>query len=416
MKTNPMMKFLGLGLIVLLITACTHKSNNTDIVAGKIDSVYSKTLHESRKIWVYVPDGASDPKKKYPVVYLLDGDDHFKPLTGMIRYLSENSVCPDMIVVGIPNTDRTRDLTPTKSLLMPDGTRDENLKTSGGGENFVSFIEKELMPHIDSVYPVAPYKVLIGHSFGGLTVMNIVMNHADMFNAYVAIDPSMWWDNKKLLNKAGDVFKEKRFDGKMLFLGVANTMPGGMDTLQGRVDTTGQTSHIQSILQLKDILQNSKADGLAFNYRYYKGDDHGSVPFITEYDALHFLFSYYKMPQDVNGKLFDRSIKFDPAVAFSTHYIDISKHLGYAVLPPEEMVNGLANYYYQHANFPDRGYSLLALNLKNYPDSFNANSSMADYYLSQKNKAKAIEFYKMALKLKDDKGTRKKLDSLESGK
>jgi predicted alpha/beta superfamily hydrolase len=331
----------------------------------------------------------------------------------MIKYLSENSVCPDMIVVGIPNTDRTRDLTPTHSLTFFDGTKSDGFKSSGGGEKFTSFLEKELIPHIDSIYPVAPYKMLIGHSFGGLTVMNIVINHPNIFNSYVAIDPSMWWDSHKLLNQAQDAFEKQKFDGKMLYMGIANTMPAKMDTLQVRVDTSGSTDHIRSILKLKDILQrDSKTDGLNFGYAYYKNDDHGSVPFITEYDALHFLFSFYKMPADVSAKMLDRKIKFDPAAAFTSHYADISKHLGYTVLPPEDQVANLA-VLYSMINLPDRVYSLLALNIKNYPDSFNANKSMADYYLHQKDKAKAVEFYGKALKLKEDPGTKKKLDSLQ---
>jgi predicted alpha/beta superfamily hydrolase len=410
------LSFSIVAVFLLLLVACKHQHQDNQIVIGKIDSIKSNILGEERKIWVYVPEGASDPKKRFPVVYLLDGDDHFTPVKGIIQYLSENEVCPNMILVGIPNTDRTRDLTPTKSLYMPDGTKTDAFKTSGGGEKFESFIEKELIPHIDSVYPVAPYKMLIGHSFGGLTVMNIVINHTDMFNSYVAIDPSMWWDNKKLLNKAQDVLSQKKFAGKSLFLAIANTMPGAMDTLQVRIDTTGNTSHIRSILALKDILQRNPADGLAFSYKYYKDDNHGSVPLIAEYDAFHFLFSYYKMPHEMDGKLFDRNIQFDPAAAYSAHYEEVSKHMGYTVLPPEDAVAGLGNYYYQHANFPQRGYAMLMLNLKNYPASFDANNNMGDYYDHQKDKAKAIEYYTKALAIKDNPDTRKKLDKLTGKK
>lgn len=408
------LSFSVFAIVLLMIVSCKHPDKNSDIVVGKIDSIKSNILGEERKIWVHVPDAASDPKKRFPVAYLLDGDDHFTPVKGMIQYLSENGICPDMILVGIPNTDRTRDLTPTKSILMPDGTKDNNLKTSGGGEKFESFIEKELIPHIDSVYPVAPYKMLIGHSFGGLTVMNIVVNHTDMFNSYVAIDPSMWWDGKKLLNKAHDVLSQKKFAGKSLFLAIANTMPGAMDTLQVRIDTTGNTSHIRSILALKDILQHNPENGLTFSYKYYKDDNHGSVPLIAEYDAFHFLFSYYKMPHEIDGKLFDRKIQFDPAAAYSVRYEEVSRRMGYTILPPEDAVAGLGNYYYQHANLPQRGYALLMLNVKNYPDSFDANSNMGDYYNFQKDKAKAIAYYTRALKIKDSPDTKKKLDKLQT--
>jgi predicted alpha/beta superfamily hydrolase len=112
----------------------------------------------------------------------------------MIQQLSQvngNTVCPEMIVVGILKTDRTRDLTPTHINGEPPMMDSVAAKTSGGGEQFVSFLEKELIPYIDSSYPTEPHKMLIGLSFGGLTVMNIVANHSNLFKSYIAIDPSM---------------------------------------------------------------------------------------------------------------------------------------------------------------------------------------------------------------------------------
>ena len=101
---------------------------------------------------------------------------------------------PEMIVVGITNTNRDKDLKPTITNL--DGVVDLN---SGGGGNFMNFIENELIPHIDSIYPTAPYRIFSGHSLGGLTVINTLLNNTQLFNAYIAIDPSLWWNNQTLL-------------------------------------------------------------------------------------------------------------------------------------------------------------------------------------------------------------------------
>ena len=404
--------------LLLILVSCSRPSKVDEISIGKTDSIYSKILGESRKVWVYVPAGASDSKKKYPVLYLLDGDAHFSSVVGMIQQLSSvngNTVCPEMIVVGIPNTDRTRDLTPTRSLLGPDGDIEKDFKTSGGGEKFVSFISSELMPHIESTYPVAPYKVLVGHSFGGLTVMNIVINHPAMFNSYVAIDPSMWWDKRKLLTQAKDVFKEKKFDGKSLFLGIANTMPPGMDTLQVRLDTSGRTNHIRSIITLKDIIKDNPANGLEFSYKYYKDDDHGSVPLITEYDAFHFLFGFYNMPDELKSQLSDIHGQIDPVPALTAHYQNVSRRMGYAMLPPEGMVNEMG-YYYMQQGVKDKALSMFSLNIHNYPESANAYDSMGDYYSAQKDKDKAIASYKRSLELKDNADTKKKLEKLQADK
>ena len=296
------MKVTLFGTILILLAGCSHApqtaGNSNEIVIGKIDSLYSKTLGEERKVWVHVPDGvAAGSKQRYPVVYLLDGDAHFPSVEGMIQQLSEvngNTIVPDMILVGIPNTDRLRDLTPSRARTgyMPGDT--SSVRNSGGGENFTAFIEKELIPHIDSLYPTAPYKMLIGHSLGGLMVINTLVHHPRLFNAYLAIDPSMWWDNQKLLHQ-----KPIRYlptfvlTGRHLFLGVANTMSKGMDTIRVRKDTAAGTRHIRSILQLSDALRRNSNNGLRFSYKYYDGDNHGSVPLISEYDAFRFIFNYY---------------------------------------------------------------------------------------------------------------------------
>lgn len=117
--------------------------NSNDIVIGKIDSIHSKTLNEERKILVHVPESNSEEKfyekKKYPVVYVLDGDIHFYSVVGMLREMSSFGVCPEMIVVGIPNINnisRLRDLTPTKG--KPDAWRNSDMiANSGGGKNFI---------------------------------------------------------------------------------------------------------------------------------------------------------------------------------------------------------------------------------------------------------------------------------------
>lgn len=163
-----------LVISVYFFTFLGQAQTDNKIGIGTIDSIQSTILDEKRKIWVYVPpdDGNSEKYEKqcYPVVFLLDGDFLFLQTASIIQQLHPfwgNPVCPNMIVVGIPNTDRGRDLTATHAIYDPTDS------TSGGGENFISFIEKELMPYIDSKYPTETYKTLVGHSLGGLAVMQL---------------------------------------------------------------------------------------------------------------------------------------------------------------------------------------------------------------------------------------------------
>jgi uncharacterized protein len=395
------------------IAISVQAQNDNKIVIGKIDSVNSKILNEQRKIWIYTPDMTSGVQnQRYPVVYLLDGDGHFPSVVGLIQQLSQvngNNVFPEMIVVGIPNTDRTRDLTPTHVTSDPPMMDSNFSKTSGGGENFTAFIEKELMPHIDSVYPTAPYKILIGHSFGGLTVMNIITNHTKLFNAYIAIDPSMWYDKQHFLAATEKKLTEKKYDDIRLYVGIANTMPEGMTLDKMKKDTTSDTRHIRSIFELDKFLKANPQNGLKYASKYYPDDNHGSVPLASEYDGLRFIFNYYRL--NITAKDFTDSS--DAIVTkFKTHYEMVSKELGYKVSPPELNINYLGYDAMSKKHF-NRAAALFKMNIENYPNSSNVYDSYADLLVEEKDTLNAITNYKKALAIQDNVFTKQKLTALE---
>ena len=408
------MKKSFLTLFVIVSVFISHAQNDTKIVLGNIDSIDSKILKEKRKIWVHVPNNAQNgglyAPVKYPVVYLLDGDAHFYSVVGMIQQLSSvngNAICPEMIVVGIPNTDRTRDLTPTHVDIaaMMDSA---SARSSGGGEQFTSFIEKEVIPYIEANYPALPYRTLIGHSLGGLTVINTLLNHKELFNSYISIDPSMWWDTRKLLTKATGLLAQQDYKNKTLFLGIANTMKPGMDTVLVKKDTTFETDHIRSILLLNTILQKNKQNGLAYDYKYYSGDTHGSVPLIATYDALHAIFGFYNFTLGMDDYM---NFSKKTISKMEDHFKEVSKHFGFAFPIPEAMTNQLG-YLAISQNKMDEAAYLFNMNVTNYPTSFNVYDSQGDFYAAKGEKAKAIENYEKALGVKEWPETRSKLNQL----
>lgn len=412
------MKSIILSISILISISIYAQTNNT-IVIGKGDSVYSTILQENRKIWIHMPDTTSPDgifaKHHYPVVYLLDGDENnFTTVASMIQAAgggSGNISFPQMIVVGIPNTDRTRDLTPTHVNAAP-MLDSMSAAHSGGGENFILFIQKELIPHIDSLYPTAPYRLLIGHSFGGLTVMHVLINHTSLFNAFVAIDPSMFWDDQKLLKQATAVLAKNNFESRSLFLAVANTMAKGMDTLQVQTDTDMMSLHIRSILQLGHCLAANTKNGLAFNWKYYPEYDHGAVPLVAAYDAIRSIFAFYNFNFPYR-EFFDTAFKADTIL--TAHYKIVSKQMGYKVFPPEQMVNVLG---YQLMGSKQFGRALyfFKMNTDNYPKSFNAYDSMGDLYDAMSDKKQAIAAYSKALALRDFPDTHNKLEQLKKRK
>jgi predicted alpha/beta superfamily hydrolase len=408
------MKYYILSAI-LTITCFSLKGQDKEFVTlGTIDVIDSEILNEERSIWVYVPDRGENSfyqEQQYPVVYLLDGDAHFYSVVGMIHQLSSvngNDFCPKMIVVGIPNTNRTRDLTPTRPSLEHPFVDSAMVSISGGGDTFLSFMRDELFPYIDENYPTLPYRMLIGHSFGGLTAMHAFTYNPDMFNAYVAIDPSMWWDDRKLLNEILET-DLRSYNNKSLVIGIANTMNEGMDTAMARVDTSFTTEHIRSILDLHDHMTANSGDGIDYMGKYYHEDSHGSAPLITEYDALRFIFQFYTIRWEMDDFMNPESDLVGKLVA---HYKTLSDRFGMEMKPEEQSVNEMG-YQFMNMGQMDKAKALFQLNVENYPESFNVHDSLGDYYLAVDDNQKAKECFQRSIDINPESFSGQKLNDLE---
>jgi predicted alpha/beta superfamily hydrolase len=372
----------------LSLSAFGQKSNS-EIVIGRKDSLSSRILKENRPYWIHFPADYFDTvsgfsPRRYPVLYLLDGDAHFYSVSGLVQILGTGIngtyVVPDMIVVAIPNTDRTRDLTPTHTDHDNTGIEQDYLKSSGGGTAFLNFIKDELIPHIDSSYRTMAYRVFVGHSFGGITVINALYTIPETFNAYIAIDPSLWWDQQTLLKKARTYFQHATLKGKTLYLAQANTL------------TTGDTvvnDHFESIKEFATLLETRNHSGLNWKYDYYGDDDHGSVPFISEYNGLRFIFNDYHIRY---GDIF-----FHPELLLQ-HYSKFSEQTGVRFMPPEGVVNMLG-YQAIYGKKYDLAIKYFQMNIDYYPNSSNVYDSMGDALMQKGELKKAIENFSKSVQL-----------------
>lgn len=365
---------------------------------GRVDTVYSKILNEKRAILVHVPQGDKD--QRYPVLYILDGEEHFQSAVAIDEQLS--GVLPDMIIVGITNTVRERDLTPTHVT---------GIKESGGGESFMSFIEKELIPYVDSHYPTAPYRVFSGHSLGGLTVINAFFNHTGLFNAYIAIDPSLWWDNQEWIKKQETGLLNDDFTNKSLFVAIANNIPPGLDTVSVLKSNDPMSSVTRAVIPFVHTLRDNKPKGLRWGSKFYPNERHGTVELAAEYDALRYLFDYYQF----RTSQFIGHPELDEDSVTEAHYQLVSEKLGYKVLPTENNINELA-YDCMGRHKMDVAYKLFKRNIDNHPQSANAYDSLGDYYAAKGDKQKAIEAYAKSLSLHETTDTRQKMEALKAKK
>lgn len=371
---------------------------------GFADSIKSNILKEQRQLLIYTPYHGKKlrtvTKDVYPVLYVLDGENNFRSVAITVERLADMGLCPPMIVVGIPNTDRSRDLTPTTVANNADGVRN-----SGGGERFLSFIEKELIPYIDSNYLTAPYKLLMGHSLGGLMAVQTMVHHKELFNGYIAIEPSIWWDDHKVLNEAKGAIEKDSYAHKTLFLAIANHMERGMDTTAVQADTSDLTELTRYNLDLIHHVQKHPENKLRFKDVYYPNDNHQTVHLIAVYDALRFIFDYYVFPRYAEYQITNPNL---PAV-ITEHYHKISDALSYQVLPDESLVNNLGYYALREKRYDMAG-ELFALNVYNYPKDANPLDSYGDYYLAKGDQKNASVCFKKALSIREIPETRAKLN------
>ncbi|QTH73500.1 alpha/beta hydrolase [Pseudoalteromonas xiamenensis] len=193
------------------------------IEIGDKQVLESKILGEEREYFISLPTSYNQNNySSYPVLYLLDGDmnSFFQVFSGMVNQMSVDAspTIPEMIVVGIVSQNRVRDSSPTHPLIQYGGTKNEALHITGGADKFIQFIKEELIPKINQNYRTSAYKVLVGYSFAGLPVIQSLYTTPETFNAYLAIDPSMWWDDQHMLKQLSHFYQSPKLNKRRLFV------------------------------------------------------------------------------------------------------------------------------------------------------------------------------------------------------
>lgn len=334
------------------------------ITIGKKYTLSSSILQEKREFWVYLPpdyNHADYAPARYPVVYLLDGDANFHSFTGLQEILSKGPYAsiPPMIIVGILNTDRTRDLTPSASGRKAYYDQKSTLyQQSGGNSQFIAFLQQELRPYIDSAYRTSGYNILNGHSFGGLTAVNILLHHTCLFNAYIIIDPSLWWDEQLMLQQGDSIFPQKNFSGTSIYVAMAHKEIVPQDTA---------TDHPTAIRAFEQQLQRIQPPGPRWKFRYYPEDDHGTVPLPAEFDGLKFIYSGHQVHV--------KQATADPSL-ITRHYDTLSARLGFPSKPSERYLDWLGNYCIRIGKI-DNAITIFEMAVRYYPQSDHARASLS---------------------------------------
>lgn len=248
------------------------KTEPVTVNTGITFKLHSKIMSEDRTVMIGVPDGYATSNKKYPVLYLLDGQWGFSSTVQTLGWLSNPryGMIPQTIVVGIHTGDnRERDLTPTQN---------KGNNSGGGADKLYKFIKEELIPFVDKNYRTYNYRVIGGASLGGLFVMYAFDNDPGLFNAYLSMSPAMWWDNGVLLDRTKDLLsKEPRLQSRV-YLALTNEGSGmGVDSLAA-------------------ILEKYGSKELIWKYDKQQQEVHETVTYKGTWDGMKFLLAGWHYP------------------------------------------------------------------------------------------------------------------------
>ena len=254
---------------------------------------------------------------------MTDGDVHLAHTSSTIEFLARNGRMAEMIVVAIPNTDRARDLSPTKPKLTG-ATGAPQFATAGGADNFLKFIETELMPEIEKNYRVVPYRVLAGHSLGGLFAIHAMISRPELFNSIIAVSPALQWDNQVVVKRADDFFKTRKELNAVLYMSLGNE-PGEIE---------------DGYHQFKQLLTKNKIKGFEWEAQEMPDEDHGTVVLRSHYFAMRKIYDGWQMPRDPAMGTIAGGMK-----ALDEHYQKLSEKFHYPIVAPENLINLVG---YQH--------------------------------------------------------------------
>lgn len=232
---------------------------------------HSDILSEDRTISIALPDGYK-PAKKYPVLYMVDAQWNFNHTAQTMAWLSRcySRMIPNTIVVGIhTGENRYRDLTPT---------RNKENQESGGADMFYKFLTEELVPFVEKSYSTYNYRVLGGVSLGGLFVIHAFTVNPGFFKGYLALSPSMWWDDRVMLNRFEDFISGKPVLHNRLYLALANE---------------GKQMGVDSLAQ---ILKKYSRKDLIWKFDPYPEEVHETVNYKGFYDGMKFIFADWRYP------------------------------------------------------------------------------------------------------------------------
>ena len=350
------------AILFVVIIQAQQKPSSTALIEtiGTEYKMVSAILKEERTLLIHTPKSYGTSSKKYAVIYLLDGDNHFNQAINATTLLAENGRMPETIIVAIPNNR---------------GTRGRDL--GQGRATFKKYIKEEVIPFVNSNYRTTKHKTLFGHSMAGAFTLSYLATDTNVFDNYIAASPVVQIFNSELLTLFSTLFKTQPNISKPLHFSIA-----GVEA-EGQVVTNAMNTFVA-------LLKKEAPKSFPWEYDFIPNQVHMTTPYLTMFKGLTAVFKDFQSPTYTS---FSEYTTRGGMQQLKAYYTARAKKYNTKNAIADNTLRRLATVMIRDQQ-EDLGIELLVLNTKNNPASMGAFNTLARAYerLKQfKNAAKAFE-------------------------
>ncbi len=342
-------KLTFLPLVLLIFTISVFSKDTV-----RTHSIFSKSIDEERVVSISFPVGYDKSKKRYPVIYVLDGEWVFDFASASARQLSDfEGRIPRMIVVGIPNTDRDRDLSVT-------------LNKEDGYVRFLDFLEKELVPFVNKNYRTNGFNAIYGFSSGAGICMQLLSTRPTLFDAYIESGSGI---GPKTYEYLESNIPDQKYKNKYLY-----------------VSTEGKGPRVPGLKRYEGLLAKLDPKGLKRKFVVFEDLTHAEVLSKGFYEGVKFIFADYVIPD---------SIAETGADALVEYFEQVDENYSFDVEIPVGTINEAASGLVG-AGKPDEAIKLVLYGIKIHPESPVLYGTLAELYEFKNEPGTALEHYQTA--------------------
>jgi len=355
--------------------------------------IESKVLGEELSLFIHLPlfYGKDFSKNyQYPVLYVLDAPDNLPLYAGVLASLTGYNSAPQPIIVGISTNNRDREFLPSI---------DKNYGTDGGGANkFLQYIREEVIPYIDVNYRTEPYRIISGHSYGGLFVAHAFSSSPALFQAHFAFSPSLFWDNSKTVDSLISFIKNNPTHKNYLYMNIGNEGDPKHDSPEGK-------QMLQGIKNVDKALKTLDMPNLKYQLDYLANESHQTTQIIGAINSLRGLYPQWSIPYKASLAGYDSVIE---------HFTELTKRYGYPIEPKRWQMYDEGVYHLNGNNNPTEALKYFHYNIKRDPEDLTSRRFLVDAYIALNDKSSALSDLEFLLEKTKELEEKQKLIELKN--